>query len=234
MVKAAWTEVTPTCVRNCFCKAGCVHLEPDADPEASEDDQSGSDLWQCVDSNVGGHDIGWDDFISADDAADTAQPYTDKGIVMSRAVCLLARQTGYQSYLLTTSLVGESRSVGKAMAQLAFYLCYGGSMVPVAHDPVTEIAQHLQVRYRELEQLKESAERAFDMGRPICVVTAGETTVNVTGPGKGGRCQELALAAAIELDRLFNRAELQPQRAELVVLAAGTLSSAGCAAPLPL
>lgn len=142
--------------------------------------------------------------------------------VMSRAVCLLARQTGYQSYLLTTSLVGESRSVGKAMAQLAFYLCYGGSMVPVAHDPVTEIAQHLQVRYRELEQLKESAERAFDMGRPICVVAAGETTVNVTGPGKGGRCQELALAAAIELDRLFNRAELQPQRAELVVLAAGT------------
>ncbi|KAL1436325.1 hypothetical protein MTO96_049832 [Rhipicephalus appendiculatus] len=142
--------------------------------------------------------------------------------VMSRAVCLLARQTGYQSYLLTTSLVGASRSVGRAMAQLAFYLCYGDAAVPVAHDPVTEIAQNLQVRYRELEQLKESAERAFDMGRPICVVAAGETTVHVTGPGKGGRCQELALAAAIELDRLFNHAQLQPQRAELVVLAAGT------------
>ncbi|XP_075752644.1 glycerate kinase isoform X2 [Rhipicephalus microplus] len=77
-----------------------------------------------------------------------------------------------------------------------------------------------KVRYRELEQLKESAERAFDMGRPICVVTAGETTVHVTGSGKGGRCQELALAAAIELNRLFNHAELQ--HAELVVLAAGT------------
>lgn len=142
--------------------------------------------------------------------------------VMSRAVCLLARQTGYQSYLLTTSLVGESRNVGKAIAQLAFYLCYGDSPVPVPHDPVTEIAQHLQVRYRELEQLKESAERAFDMGRPICVVAAGETTVTVAGPGKGGRCQELALASAIELDRLFNHSKLQPQRIELVVLAAGT------------
>ncbi|KAL3178495.1 hypothetical protein MRX96_038393 [Rhipicephalus microplus] len=66
--------------------------------------------------------------------------------VMSRAVCLLARQTGYQSYLLTTSLVGESRSVGRAMAQLAFYLCYGGnSAVRVVHDPVTDIAQNLQV-----------------------------------------------------------------------------------------
>ncbi|XP_050026967.1 glycerate kinase isoform X1 [Dermacentor andersoni] len=142
--------------------------------------------------------------------------------VMSRAVCLLARQRGYQSYLLTTSLVGESCTVGKAIAQLAFYLCYGGSTVPVPHDPVTEIAQHLQVRYRDLEQLKESAERAFDMGRPICVVAAGETTVNLTGPGKGGRCQELALAAAIELDRLFQHSELQPQRIELIVLAAGT------------
>ncbi|KAK8785336.1 hypothetical protein V5799_008297 [Amblyomma americanum] len=142
--------------------------------------------------------------------------------VASRAVCLLGRQMGYQSYLLTTSLVGESRLVGRALAHLAFYICYGESDVPVVHDPVTEIAQHLQVRYRDLEQLKESAERAFDLGRPICVVAAGETTVRVTGPGKGGRCQELALAAAIELDQLFNRPELQPQRAELLVMAAGT------------
>lgn len=34
----------------------------------------------------------------------------------------------------------------------------------------------------------------FDV--PVCVVSSGETTVHVTGPGKGGRNQELALAAA--------------------------------------
>lgn len=144
--------------------------------------------------------------------------------VASRAVCLSARQMGYQSYLLTTSLVGEARQVGRALAQLAFYMCHdkGSGQAGVQHEPVTEIAQDLQVRYRDLEQLRESAERAFELGRPICVVAAGETTVHVRGPGKGGRCQELCLGAALELDRLFCQPPPQHQRAELCLLAAGT------------
>ena len=36
--------------------------------------------------------------------------------------------------------------------------------------------------------------------RPACVVAGGETTVTLRGSGKGGRNQELALAAAIALD----------------------------------
>ncbi|KAH9382181.1 hypothetical protein HPB48_013332 [Haemaphysalis longicornis] len=145
-------------------------------------------------------------------------------LVASRAVCLSARQMGYQSYLLTTSLVGEARQVGRALAQLAFYMCHdkGSGQAGVQHEPVTEIAQDLQVRYRDLEQLRESAERAFELGRPICVVAAGETTVHVRGPGKGGRCQELCLGAALELDRLFCQPPPQHQRAELCLLAAGT------------
>ncbi|NIP56981.1 MAG: glycerate kinase, partial [Gemmatimonadetes bacterium] len=35
---------------------------------------------------------------------------------------------------------------------------------------------------------------------PVCLVAAGETTVTVRGPGRGGRNQELALGAALELD----------------------------------
>ena len=38
--------------------------------------------------------------------------------------------------------------------------------------------------------------------RPACLVFFGETTVNVTGDGRGGRNQELALAAAIAIDGL--------------------------------
>ena len=33
---------------------------------------------------------------------------------------------------------------------------------------------------------------------PMCWLGGGETTVTVSGPGRGGRCQELALAAALE------------------------------------
>ncbi|MDO8530869.1 MAG: glycerate kinase [Dehalococcoidia bacterium] len=38
--------------------------------------------------------------------------------------------------------------------------------------------------------------------RPACLLAAGETTVVVRGAGKGGRNQELALAAAAEMDGL--------------------------------
>jgi glycerate 2-kinase len=42
---------------------------------------------------------------------------------------------------------------------------------------------------------------------PACVLAGGETTVTLRGPGKGGRNQELALAAAIALDG-FDRISL--------------------------
>jgi hydroxypyruvate reductase len=38
--------------------------------------------------------------------------------------------------------------------------------------------------------------------RPFCLITGGETTVTIKGSGKGGRNQELALAAVNELDAL--------------------------------
>jgi glycerate 2-kinase len=38
--------------------------------------------------------------------------------------------------------------------------------------------------------------RARDLPRPACIVSSGETTVQVRGRGKGGRNQEFALAAA--------------------------------------
>jgi hydroxypyruvate reductase len=40
--------------------------------------------------------------------------------------------------------------------------------------------------------------------RPACVVCGGETTVTVTGSGRGGRNQELALAGAAAMDGLGN------------------------------
>lgn len=48
--------------------------------------------------------------------------------------------------------------------------------------------------------------------RPACIVAGGETTVTLRGNGAGGRSQELALAAAIDMDGLD----------EAVLLAAGT------------
>jgi hydroxypyruvate reductase len=54
--------------------------------------------------------------------------------------------------------------------------------------------------------------RARALAGPACLVAGGETTVTVRGRGLGGRCQELALAAAVAIDG----------RDDLTVLAAGT------------
>jgi hydroxypyruvate reductase len=54
--------------------------------------------------------------------------------------------------------------------------------------------------------------RARALDAPACLVAGGETTVTVRGGGSGGRCQELALAAALAIDGAD----------DLIVLAAGT------------
>lgn len=49
---------------------------------------------------------------------------------------------------------------------------------------------------------REVAASGRPLPRPCCLVLGGETTVTVRGRGKGGRNQELALAAALKLDGL--------------------------------
>ncbi|HEV3140370.1 MAG TPA: MOFRL family protein, partial [Vicinamibacterales bacterium] len=48
--------------------------------------------------------------------------------------------------------------------------------------------------------------RAAQAPRPSAVIASGETTVHVKGRGKGGRNQEIALAAATAVARLHPRA----------------------------
>jgi hydroxypyruvate reductase len=71
---------------------------------------------------------------------------------------------------------------------------------------------------RELVNLgREIAASRGPVAPPACLIAGGETTVTVRGDGIGGRCQEFALAAALELE----------DRDGLVVLAAGTDGSDG-------
>jgi len=53
---------------------------------------------------------------------------------------------------------------------------------------------------------KEIVHSGNPIGRPACVVAGGETTVTVKGQGLGGRNQEIALAAGIQIDGLSEAA----------------------------
>jgi len=58
-----------------------------------------------------------------------------------------------------------------------------------ARDVAVELVATARQRQRQLGST----------GQPLCLIVGGETTVNVKGNGLGGRNQELALAAALEL-----------------------------------
>ena len=64
---------------------------------------------------------------------------------------------------------------------------------------------------------REIAQTGRPVKPPACIVTGGETTVTIKGPGKGGRNQEFALAAAIDIAGVDN----------LVIFSAGTDGSDG-------
>ena len=60
------------------------------------------------------------------------------------------------------------------------------------HGEARECARSFCARLRK-------AAKALSPGHAVAMVAGGETTVNVRGGGKGGRNQEFALAAALEL-----------------------------------
>jgi hydroxypyruvate reductase len=79
-----------------------------------------------------------------------------------------AQRLGLDTILLTTFLEGEAREVGKVIAGMAKGLVCGEATHPAGRP----------------------------LSLPICLIMGGETTVTLHGDGKGGRNQEMALAAA--------------------------------------
>ena len=86
----------------------------------------------------------------------------------TRAAHRAAADLGFHTLLLSTSIEGEAREVGRVLAGIA----------------------------------REIAATDHPVPRPACIVAGGETTVTVTGSGRGGRNQEVALGAARPLDGL--------------------------------
>jgi hydroxypyruvate reductase len=88
--------------------------------------------------------------------------------------------------------------------------------------PPLLLTRSLQGEAREVARVfasmaQEAVRTGQPVGRPGCLLAAGETTVTVRGPGKGGRCQEFCLALAPAIADVPG----------LVVLAAGTDGSDG-------
>ncbi|MBL8179572.1 MAG: glycerate kinase [Bryobacterales bacterium] len=81
-----------------------------------------------------------------------------------------AKQLGYRTLVLSTTIEGETKDVARMHAAMAREIVTSG-------EPLRP---------------------------PACLISGGETTVTLRGSGKGGRNQEFALAAAVDIDEMKN------------------------------
>ena len=88
----------------------------------------------------------------------------------------------------TTTVIGSRRD---AMVGGAEEAARRGYRVVRIDDAVTG-----EARSMALPHFQRAMAQAGSGPRPVCIISSGETTVHVTGSGKGGRNQEFALAAA--------------------------------------
>jgi hydroxypyruvate reductase len=108
---------------------------------------------------------------------------------------------------VTNTVIGNNLLVVEAAVAQARALGYAPHVLTRALEgEARDVARTLVGLAREIQ-----AGRG-PVAPPACLIAGGETTVTVRGTGSGGRCQEWALAAALELDGVDG----------IVALAAGT------------
>ena len=104
-----------------------------------------------------------------------------------------AKKANFQSFILTSRLSGEAKIVGEYFANLAFN---------------AKVQDYVKVKYflrklqTEPEMINDIIEALKSSGKPVCLITGGETIVKVIGSGKGGRNQEMVLSFFLEFSRL--------------------------------
>jgi glycerate 2-kinase len=91
-------------------------------------------------------------------------------------------------------LVGNNTQVVEAADQAAQNLGFNAKVETThLHGEASHVGRTLAE-----SALSRSAQRK-DFSRPSCLIAGGETTVTITGSGKGGRNQELALGSVMAL-----------------------------------
>ncbi len=100
-------------------------------------------------------------------------------------------------------IVGSNRLALDAAAEEARNLGYRTRIFSSSLEGETR-----EVASQQAQLLRETLASERPDSAPVCILSGGETTVTVTGAGKGGRNQEFALAAAAGIAGLENVAVL--------------------------
>lgn len=149
------------------------------------------------------------DPTSFEEALDLCRSVNSRSSIPSSVMSVLQR--GIQGELEETPGVGDARlarsvyqiigSRKNAIAGAAREARRRGFEVLVIEEPLVGEARVAGDLY-----VKTVARLTHEVKRPICVLSSGETTVTVTGRGRGGRNQEFSLASVATLARRFPEA----------------------------
>lgn len=118
-----------------------------------------------------------------------------------------AARCGFRAVFVSDRLQGEARRAGRVLAGLARSLAValqgrvGNRTLTLLPGPEPAGPVQTPVLLPSGAALPENT-RTNPPSQPVCLVLGGETTVTLQGNGLGGRNQETALAAAVELDGL--------------------------------
>ncbi len=135
------------------------------------------------------------DTSTCEQAKEIAKRYNLK--LSAKAQALLDNETPKELSNVTTLITGSVRELCTAAANAAKDLGY---------EPVI-LTDMLSCEARDAGSFLASiAVSHRNDGKKLAYIAGGETVVHLKGTGKGGRNQELALSAAIGLDRISNAA----------------------------
>jgi len=98
--------------------------------------------------------------------------------VAAQAALEQAKHAGFDAEIFSLNIQGEAKEVGKQLAE--------------------------KLKEESVALRPKRVSKGRKKNRPFCLMAGGETTVTIRGNGKGGRNQELALAAVDELSGVEN------------------------------
>ena len=141
----------------------------------------------------------------------------------------VADSLNYTSCVLSTTLSGDVSVCGQGFANLTNCMLRLHLDQSTPHTKtfsrghLSQVLTTLAIDESAVDTLQSLVKQSLSNGkRGICLIGAGETTVNVKGQGRGGRNQEMALYWASRMASIIQNNPDLGQRFRIAFLSAGT------------